>query len=146
MGPGPGAAFAIAYRPSLAAGRVAGALWGRRPDQHRLRLRPLRRAGVRGTVTLFLAQILSHCTGAVFNYAMFRRHVFTDSGGAVGRYIGAYAVNYGLGLAGLALFHRFVASPYLAGFLALVVVAAINFFILRLLVFRKTPAATPPPA
>jgi putative flippase GtrA len=97
-------------------------------------------------LNLFLAQILSHCTGAVFNYAMFRRHVFTDSGGAVGRYIGAYAVNYGLGLAGLALFHRFVASPYLAGFLALVVVAAINFFILRLLVFRKTPAATPPPA
>jgi putative flippase GtrA len=76
-------------------------------------------------LNLFLAQILSHCTGAVFNYAMFRRHVFTDSGGAEGRYI---------------------ASPYLAGFLALVVVAAINFFILRLLVFRKTPAATPPPA
>jgi len=87
-------------------------------------------------LNLFVAQILSHCTGAVFNYFMFKRHVFTRANHAVLRYVGAYGLNYILGLTSLALVHHVIASPYLAGFLALLAVAFINFFVLRFLVFR----------
>ena len=93
-------------------------------------------------LNLFVAQIVSHCTGALFNYFMFKRHVFRDSRGAIWRYLGAYGLNYFLGLALLAGVSHFVRSAYLAGFLALLAVAAINFFVLRFLVFTKPGAPT----
>lgn len=91
---------------------------------------------------LYVAQILSHGAGAIFNYFMFKRHVFVGSSAAIFRYIGAYTWNYLLGLVLLAGFHRIFPSAYLDGFLVLLVLAALNFFVLRHLVFRKiqTPA------
>lgn len=89
---------------------------------------------------LFAAQIISHLLGMAFNYVMFRRHVFKDSRTAVGRYVVAYAVNYGLGLVILMGLNRVIASDYLAGFLTLVIVAAINFLVLKFLVFLPRPA------
>ncbi len=86
-------------------------------------------------VNLFAAQIVAHLLGMTFNYFMFRRHVFRDSRAAVAPYIAAYAVNYALSLATLAGLNRVLASDYLAGFLAIVFVALVNFVVLKFLVF-----------
>lgn len=91
-------------------------------------------------VNLFAAQIIAHCLGMGFNYFMFRRHVFRDSSAAVMPYILAYAVNYGLSLATLAGLNRVLASDYLAGFLAIVFVALVNFVVLKFLVFLPRSA------
>jgi putative flippase GtrA len=88
-------------------------------------------------LNLFIAQIISHFTGVAFNYFMFRRHVFRDHKADIGYYIGAYGFNYLMGLAFLFVAHHFVASPYLAGFLALLATSMINFFVLKHIVFTK---------
>ena len=93
-------------------------------------------------VNLFAAQIIAHLLGMVFNYFMFRRHVFQGSRAAVLPYIAAYAVNYGLSLVTLAGLNRVLESDYLAGFLSIVFVALVNFVVLKFLVFlpRSTGA------
>jgi putative flippase GtrA len=88
------------------------------------------------TKNIYLAQILAHLIGMVFNYAMFRAHVFPGAVASIARYIGAYTVNYGLSLGCLYFFHHIIASPYLAGLLALITVAVVNYFVLKSLVFR----------
>jgi putative flippase GtrA len=95
-------------------------------------------------LNLFVAQIIGQCVGTLFNYYMHKSHVFRDSRGAIVRYIGAYTINYFLSLAFLAGYHHFFPSPYFAGLLTLVTVAAINFIVLRFLVFtkRKDPGKT----
>ncbi len=86
-------------------------------------------------INLFAAQIIAHLLGMIFNYFMFRRHVFRDSRAAVLPYIGAYAVNYALSLVTLAGLNRVLESDYLAGFLSIVFVALVNFVVLKFLVF-----------
>ena len=91
-------------------------------------------------VNLFAAQIIAHGLGMTFNYFMFRRHVFRDSRAAVVPYIAAYAVNYALSLATLAGLNRVMISDYLAGFLSIVLVALVNFVVLKFLVFLPKTA------
>jgi putative flippase GtrA len=87
-------------------------------------------------LNLYVAQITAHVTGATFNYFTYSRHVFhKDSERRPLAFVGAYAVNYVVGLALLAVAHQFVRSPYLAGFLALLVGTALNFLVLRRFVF-----------
>ena len=85
---------------------------------------------------LFVAQILSYTSGVTFNYFMYRRHVFRDSPSAPVRFLLAYGANYLLNLGFLALL-RPVGSPYLSGFLASLAASLVNYFALKLLVFRK---------
>lgn len=87
-------------------------------------------------VEIYLAQILAHLLGMTFNYFMFKMHVFHGSTPSLGSYIGAYTFNYVMGLAFLALFHHFVPSPYLAGFLSILTVSTVNYFILKRFVFK----------
>ena len=87
-----------------------------------------------------LAQIVGQIIGAGFNYLTYRGLVFRGSRSSLRAYIGAYAFNYLLGLTFLALAHHFIPSPYLAGFVALVAVAGINYLVLKRFVFRA-PAA-----
>ena len=70
-----------------------------------------------------------------FNYVTYSRHAFHDSTVSKGRFVASYAVNYLLGLAALWGASQFIPSPYLAGFVAVVVVSLINYFILRHWVF-----------
>ena len=91
-------------------------------------------------LNIFVAQLLSHCIGVAFNYFSYRRHVFRDAPTAKMRFILSYALNYLLGLAALAAVSRFISSPYLAGFVAMLVVSVINYFVLRLFVFRTAEA------
>lgn len=91
-------------------------------------------------LNMYLAQIVAHVLGVVFNYFTYSRHAFHDSEASKPRFILSYVVNYLLGLAALAGTAQFIASPYLAGFIAVVVVSLLNYFILRHWVFRTHPA------
>jgi putative flippase GtrA len=87
-------------------------------------------------MNMFLAQLLSHLMGVGFNYLTYSRHVFREAKPAKLRFILSYGVNYLLGLSALACLSRWIASPYLAGFLAAAIVSVINYFALKHLVFR----------
>jgi putative flippase GtrA len=86
-------------------------------------------------INMYLAQIVAHLLGVMFNYLTYSRHAFHDSTVSKGRFIASYAANYLLGLAALSGASQFIASPYLAGFVAVVIVSLINYFILRHWVF-----------
>ncbi len=83
----------------------------------------------------YVAQILGHLLGMAFNYVTYSRHAFHDSTVSKRRFIASYAVNYLLGLAALWGASQYIASPYLAGFVAVVIVSLVNYFILRHWVF-----------
>lgn len=87
-------------------------------------------------LNMYLAQIIAHVLGVAFNYFTYSRHAFHDSQASKGRFVASYAVNYLLGLAALAAAAQVIASPYLAGLIAVLVVSLINYFILRHWVFR----------
>jgi putative flippase GtrA len=96
-------------------------------------------------LNLFVAQIIAHVSGATFNYFTYSRHVFHDSSERRPvTYIVTYAGNYVVGVGLLATAHHFVSSPYLAGFVALMVGTAINFFILRRFVFPRLERTAAP--
>ncbi|OYY70320.1 GtrA family protein [Sphingomonas sp. 28-63-12] len=88
-------------------------------------------------INIYVAQIMSHCLGVAFNYFTYSRHVFRDAGPAKMRFVAIYVVNYFIGLGSLALVARFIASPYLAGLVALVLASIINYFALKHIVFIK---------
>lgn len=84
-----------------------------------------------------VAQLVAHCIGVAFNYLTYSRHVFRNSAPAKFRFIIAYAINYLVGLTALLLVLMVVPSPYVAGFIALIIASAINFFALKYGVFIR---------
>jgi putative flippase GtrA len=88
-------------------------------------------------MNLFVAQLIGQCVGVVFNYYTFRTHVFKGGVSSIGRFVLAYLLNYALGLGCLFVLHKFIASAYIAGFGAAVVVSGINYFVLKFLVFNR---------
>jgi len=86
-------------------------------------------------LNMYLAQIVAHMLGMTFNYFTYSRHAFHDSDVSKGRFILSYAINYLLGLAALWIASQFIVSPYLAGFVAVIVVSLINYLILKNWVF-----------
>jgi putative flippase GtrA len=93
-------------------------------------------------LNLYLAQITAQILGAGFNYLTFGKLVFRGTRSNPAAFAGAYAFNYLLALAFLATAHRFIASPYVAGFVAFVAVAGINYLVLKRFVFRAPPAGS----
>ena len=91
-------------------------------------------------INMFAAQLLSHCIGVAFNYLSYSRHVFRDASSAKLRFVLSYTFNYLMGLAGLATAAQFIASPYLAGLVSVVVISVINYFVLKRFVFRTAEA------
>lgn len=91
-------------------------------------------------LNLYFAQVISQICGVVFNYSMFRRLVFRTSRPRISSYVGAYMVNYLLGLMLLMLANHYMRSPYVAGIVALLVVSVINYFILKVFVFKTSVA------
>jgi putative flippase GtrA len=88
-------------------------------------------------LNMYLAQIVAHVLGVVFNYFTYSRHAFRDAQASKTRFILSYGLNYLLGLAALAAAARVIESAYVAGLLAVLFVSVINFFILKHLVFVK---------
>jgi len=89
-------------------------------------------------LNLYVSQILSHVSGVVFNYFMFKGIVFKNNDHRVFRYVIAYTLNYVLGFCFLSITHHFIKSPYIAGFVALVGVSIVNYFVLKGFVFKTT--------
>jgi putative flippase GtrA len=88
-------------------------------------------------MNLYAAQLLAHCMGVAFNYFSYSRYVFRDSAPAKVRFVVTYAVSYVLSVAFLWLASLMIASPYLAGFVAMVGVSLVNYVVLKFAVFRK---------
>ena len=86
-------------------------------------------------LNMYVAQIMSHLLGMAFNYFTYSHHAFNDSDVSKSRFIASYAVNYLLGLGALWAISHAVATPYLAGFIAVGIVSLINYFILKHWVF-----------
>ena len=89
---------------------------------------------------IFAAQIISHLLGMAFNYFTYSRHVFRDAKPAKLRFTLSYAVNYVVSLAILAGVSLFIRSPYLAGFVSVVLTSIINYFALKYAVFTRRAA------
>lgn len=84
----------------------------------------------------YVAQGVGYMLGTGFNYVTYSRHVFTDAAPAKGRFMLSYAANYLINLAGLRLASHVIANPYLAGAVTTLGVVALNYVVLRRLVFR----------
>jgi len=95
---------------------------------------------VRFGLNMYVAQILAHVLGVVFNYFSYSRHVFHDSEASKPRFILSYAFNYLLGLISLAAAAQVIPSPYIAGIISIVFVSLVNYFVLKNLVFSKQAA------
>ena len=90
---------------------------------------------------MYVAQIVAHFAGVAFNYFTYSRYAFRDSEGSKKRFLLSYIVNYLLGLGALAAASTVIRSPYAAGFIAVLFVSLVNYFILKHLVFtRERPA------
>lgn len=90
-------------------------------------------------LSMYVAQIVGHVIAVAFNYVTYSRHVFAETPGSKLRFIGSYALNYLVSLASLAAAATVIRSPYLAGAVAVVFTAALNFFVLRRFVFAGAP-------
>jgi putative flippase GtrA len=86
---------------------------------------------------LFVAQVLAHIVGMVFNYFMFKAHVFHGVTPRVAPYVASYGFNYLLSVLVLSVIHKFIASPYLAGAATMGLVSIVNYFVLKGFVFTK---------
>ena len=84
---------------------------------------------------MYVAQIVAHVLGMAFNYFTYSRHAFDDSDVSKSRFVASYTVNYLLGLGALWAVSQAVASPYLAGIIAVGIVSLVNYFILKHWVF-----------
>jgi putative flippase GtrA len=91
---------------------------------------------VRAGLNLYVAQGLAQIAGIAFNYLTYGRYTFANQTVSRGRFIASYAVNFLLGLAGLAACKQIIASPYVAGICSIAVVSLINYFILKRYVYR----------
>nr|WP_294847231.1 GtrA family protein [uncultured Sphingomonas sp.] len=88
-------------------------------------------------MNMFLAQVLAHIMGVLFNYFTFSRYAFAGHQTSRVNFVLSYAVNYVVSVATLYLFSHIVASPYLAGLLTIVFVSAVNYLVLKRWVFRE---------
>lgn len=93
-------------------------------------------------MNMFVAQVIAQILAVTFNYFSYSRHVFAGASASKLRFVLAYAVNYAVSLASLAAAATVVASPYLAGLLALLFASSVNFIVLRRFVFADAPVTT----
>ncbi len=84
---------------------------------------------------VFVAQIFGTIIAVAFNYFSYSRYAFDRAPLSRLRFLLSYALNYLVSLAALALSALILHSPYLAGLLATLVTATINFVVLRRYVF-----------
>lgn len=87
-------------------------------------------------INMYVAQAVAHVLGVAFNYFTYSRYAFADSSAPKSRFILSYVVNYLLGLGSLAAAAQLIPSPYISGILSIIFVSAVNYIILRRLVFR----------
>jgi putative flippase GtrA len=87
-------------------------------------------------VDMFIAQAVAHVMGVAFNYITYSRHVFKEARSAKLRFLLSYIANYAVSLAVLAIVSYVIRSAIVAGGVTIVIVSVINYFVLKLFVFR----------
>lgn len=87
-------------------------------------------------LNIYVAQLLAHALGVVFNFITYSRYTFADQTASKPRFLLSYGINYLLSVALLWGFEQLVESPYISGLLAVIVVSLINFLVLKKLVFK----------
>lgn len=87
-------------------------------------------------VNMYLAQLLAQIFGVTFNYFSYKRNVFNASSPAKLRFILSYVFSYFVALLIFSLVARFITSPYAVGIATAFIMSALNFMILKKLVFR----------
>jgi putative flippase GtrA len=88
-----------------------------------------------GGINMYAAQLIAHVLGVGFNYLTYSRHVFKGAAPAKRRFILSYAVNYAISLGFLKLSSLFLNSAYAAGLVSIILTSAVNYLILKRLVF-----------
>lgn len=88
-------------------------------------------------LNLYLAQLLAHAAGVLFNYLMYSRHVFNNSKATKKRFFVSYASNYCFSLLVLAAISPFIESLYVAGLATIILVSVLNYFVLKHFVFNR---------
>jgi putative flippase GtrA len=88
----------------------------------------------------YAAQAIGYIAGTAFNYITYSKHVFRDAKPAKLRFVLSYAGNYVINLAALRLVSSFLPNPYIAGAVTTVCVVALNYLVLKRLVFRDAAA------
>lgn len=84
---------------------------------------------------IFVAQLFATLLGTAFNYVTYSRHVFRQATASKLRFASSYGFNYLVSVAALVAASRLIASPYIAGLVAILFTAAINYVVLKNLVF-----------
>ena len=90
---------------------------------------------------VYVAQLVGHVLGVMFNYFTYSRFAFAGQQASKASFAMSYVGNYFLGLAGLWPALKAVPSPYVPGLISTVAVSVINYFILKRLVFRSSAEA-----
>lgn len=90
---------------------------------------------------VYVAQAVSHVMGVAFNYFTYSRYTFSDRQSSKVSFFLSYVVNYFIGLFFIWAALLVIASPYVAGLVSIVLTSVVNFFILKLIVFRRDRAA-----
>ncbi|MDG6079370.1 GtrA family protein [Erythrobacter litoralis] len=91
-------------------------------------------------LNIYVAQVIAHVGGTVFNYVTYSRYTFRSRNTPVGRFVVSYALNYLLSVVFLFGFEQVFRSPYLSGLGAVLVVSALNFLVLKRFVFNEKEA------
>lgn len=94
-------------------------------------------------LALALASLLSLLAGLAVGYLTQGRFVFrTPSPGSLGRYLIGWGVLYGVHYGVVTLLMRLGIHPLAGALVALLLIAALSYFVLRDLVFRAEPTQT----
>ncbi len=88
-------------------------------------------------LNIFLAQLLMHIAGVGFNYVTYSRAVFRPGKPAKVRFFFSYMLNYLISAAILAITARLFSSAYLAGLVTIMIVALLNYGVLKYHVFSS---------
>ena len=94
-------------------------------------------------LNMYVAQLVAHVTGVVFNYFTYSRYAFRNTSASKWRFGVSYAVNYFIGAGLLFASHLVIPSPYFSMAVAVVFATAINYLILNRLVFTSVAEAKP---
>lgn len=89
-------------------------------------------------LNLFVAQAISFVLGVAFNYFTYSRHAFRNYESSLTRFLASYLFYYVVSLGVLAAFSKVFASPYVAGIATTVFMSVMNYFVLKIFVFRRS--------
>jgi putative flippase GtrA len=87
-------------------------------------------------MNIYLAQITAHLAGMAFNFLTYNRYVFRGHTASLLRYLMAYAGQYVISVGALAVASLAGLNSYLAGLAAIVFISVVNYFVLKVFVYR----------